>query len=282
MNMGRYNNNRALPTSGELAVILLITGLLSCAPQDVRASETLPEASEVTLRMIERSRAVAQADQGTHYTYQKRSLLERLDTKGNSLKSEEKIYQVTLIGGFPFKRLIKIQGRDLSPEELKAQDTKEMKFRQKFVSTDLNNPDVRKQGLVTPELLDRYQFEVEKRVILSNRPTLVLRFKPKEGKLPSSAIEDKLLNPLAGRLWIDEEDADTARLEVNLVEPVYLGWFGLLGSLTQCDLTLERQRMPDGVWINTKQALLIECRKLIATMRFRTTDESSEFKRMVR
>jgi len=280
--MGRCSNIRALPTSGELAVILLITGLLSCAPQDVRASETLPEASEVTLRMIERSRAVAQADQGTQYTYQKRSLLERLDTKGNSLKSEEKIYQVTLIGGFPFKRLIKIQGRDLSPEELRAEDIQDGKFRKKFVSADKNKPDVRKEGLVTPELLDRYQFVVEKRVILNNRPTLVLRFRPKEGKLPSSAIEDKLLNPLAGRLWIDEEDADTARLEVNLVEPVYLGWFGLLGSLTQCDLFLERQRMPDGVWINTKQALLIECRKLIATMRFRTTDESSEFKRMVR
>jgi len=86
---------------------------------------------------------------------------------------------------------------------------------------------------------------------------------------------------MAGRLWIDEGDADTARVELSLVEPVYLGWFGLLGSLTQLDLTLERQRMPDGVWINTKQALLIECRKLIATMRFRTTDESSEFKKLV-
>jgi hypothetical protein len=279
--MGRCNNIRVLPTSGELVVMLLFTGLLSCAPIGVRATETLPEASEVTRRMIERSRAVAQADR-TEYTYQKRSLLERLDADGHSLKSEEKIYQVTLIGGFPFKRLIKIQGRELSPEELKAEDTKDRKFRQKFVSADLNNPDVRKEGLVTPELLDRYQFVVEKRVILSNRPTLVLRFRPKEGKLPSRTIEDKLLNPMAGRLWIDERDADTARLEVSLVEPVYLGWFGLLGSLTQCDLTLERQRMPDGVWINTKQALLIECRKLIATMRFRTTDESSGFKKLVR
>jgi hypothetical protein len=38
---------------------------------------------------------------------------------------------------------------------------------------------------------------------------------------------------------------------VSLAEPVFLGWFGLLGSLTQCDLALERQRMPDGAWIDT-------------------------------
>ena len=69
---------------------------------------------------------------------------------------------------------------------------------------------------------------------------------------------------MAGRVWVDEADAETARLEVGLVQPVFLGWFGLLGSLTQCDLSLERQRMPDGVWVNTKQALLIQCRKLTA------------------
>jgi hypothetical protein len=87
---------------------------------------------------------------------------------------------------------------------------------------------------------------------------------------------------MAGRLWIDETDADTARLEVSLVEPVFLGWFGLLGSLTQCDVSLERQRMPDGVWINAKQALLIQCRKLMVTMRFRTTEIASGFKKVTR
>jgi len=117
---------------------------------------------------------------------------------------------------------------------------------------------------------------------ISNRATLVLTFKPKEGNLPSRTIEDKLLNRMTGRLWIDEGDADTARLEVSLAEPIFLGWFALLGSLTQCDMTLERQRMPDGAWIDTKQALLIQYRKLTATMRFRTTETSSGFKKVVR
>jgi hypothetical protein len=133
---------------------------------------------------------------------------------------------------------------------------------------------------VTPELLDRYQFVVEKRVVLSNRPTLVLTFKPKEGNLPSGTVQDRVLNRMAGRLWIDEADADTARVEASLVEPISLGWFGFLGSLSRCDLSLERRRMPDGVWTNTKQALLIHCRKLTATMRFRTTEVCSGFQRM--
>ena len=106
--------------------MLLITGLLNCAPQGVSAGELLPEPSEVTRRMVERSQTVAQADHGSQYTYQKRSFLQHLDAVGNPLKSEEKLYQVTLIGGFPFKRLVRIQGRELSREELRTEDAKHL------------------------------------------------------------------------------------------------------------------------------------------------------------
>jgi hypothetical protein len=239
-------------------------------------------ASEVTRRMIERSQAVARAERGTQYTYEKRSLLEPLDAAGHVLKPEEKIYQVTLIGGLPLNRLVKIQGRELSSEELKEEDARQERFRQRFVSGDAKTLAARKEGLVTPELLDRYHFEVKERVILANRPTLVLAFRPKEENLPSKAVQDKLLNRMAGTIWIDEGDADTARLVVSLAEPVWLGWFGLLGSLSRCELTLERQRMPDGVWINTRQVLFIQCRQLMATMRFRTTEESRGVKKVAR
>ena len=65
---------------------------------------------------------------------------------------------------------------------------------------------------MTPELLARYQFAVKQRVVLSNRPTLVVTFKPKDGDLPERSVEDRILNRLTGTLWIDEAEADTARV----------------------------------------------------------------------
>ena len=257
---------------------LLVVGLLICFARSDWAAEALPAASEVTRRMIERAQTVARADQGPQYTYEKRSLLERLDATGQPISSEEKLYPVTLISGFPFNRLVKIQGRELSAEELRKEDVREERFRQRFISADRKKLVAGKEALVTAELLDRYQFAVKERVVLSNRPTLVVTFKPKEGDIPSGTVQDKLLNRMAGTLWIDEGDADTARLTVSLVEPVSLGWFGWLGSLSRCELSLDRQRMPDGVWINARQALLIQCRKLTASLRFRTTEESSGFR----
>jgi hypothetical protein len=229
--------------------------------------------------MIERGQAVAGAEAGPQYTYEKRSLLEHLDATGQVVSSEGKTYQVTLICGIPFNRLVKIHGRELNAEELKREQAREERFKQRFVSTDRKQLVARKEALVTPELLDRYEFAVKERVVLSDRPTLVLTFKPKEGDLPTKRIQDRLLNQMAGTVWIDEGDADTARLAVRLVEPVSLGWFGWLGSLSRCELSLERQRMPDGVWVNAKQVLLIQCRKLGATQRFRATEESCGFRR---
>jgi hypothetical protein len=280
MNSAPRISSKVAPRRRAFPVVILILGLLSWLPCWGRAAEPLPGAAEVTQRMIERSQAVARAAQGPQYTYEKRSSLERLDAAGRPLTSEEKIYEVTLIAGLPFNQLVKIQGRELSPEELSREEARQERFRRRFVSADAKEVAARKEGLVTPELLGRYQFAVEKRVALSNRPTLLLTFKPKEGNLPSAAIQDRVLNRMAGRLWIDEADADIARIKAGLVEPMSLGWFGFLGSLSKCDLSLERQRMPDGVWINTKQALLIHCRKLTAAMRFRTTEECSGFRKV--
>jgi hypothetical protein len=233
----------------------------------------------VTRRLLERAQAVADADEGPQYTYEKRTLLEQLDSAGRAASSEEKIYQVRLVRGFPFNRLVRIQGRELTAEESKHEDEREEKFQQKFVSADRAKLTARKRAMVTPELLARYQFVVKRRVILDERPTLVVSFKPKSEDLPSHSAEDKILNRLIGTLWIDEAEADTARIEASLLDSVYLGLFGWMGSLTRCEMSLTRQRMTDGVWINNRMTLLIQCRKVITSQRFRLTEESRGFNR---
>jgi predicted esterase len=264
-----------------LTVRLFLAGVLSCLlwPVPGRATQSLPEAAEVVRRIVERAQAVARDEAGAHYVYETRALLDHLDAGGQTVTSEERIYQVTLIAGFPFDRLVRIQGRELSGEELRREQRKEERFRQKFSSVNPSNMVARKEAWLTPQLLERYEFVVKERVALDHRATLVLTFSPKEGPLPEKAIQDRFLNRMAGTVWIDEQDADAARLSVRLSETVSLGWFGLLGSLSQCDLSLERKRMPEGVWVNAEQTLRIQYRKLASTIRVRSTEESSGFQK---
>ena len=242
------------------------------------AAEPLPEVSELTRRMVTRAQVVASAQQGSQYTYEKRSCHEQLDASGRSLQTEEKLYQVRLVAGFPFNRLVKVQGRDLTGEELQREERKEERFRQKLTSGGAVEWAARKQGWVTTNLLDRYAFTIRERVIWQGRPTLVLDFKPRDAKLPAKTFMDKILNRIAGTLWVDEADADVARISANLSDSVSLGLLGMLGSLNRCDLTLDRQRMADGVWVNVRQVLLIHGRKLATPLRFRATEQSSGFR----
>lgn len=265
---------------GKLRRMLLLAGLVSSLPAAGQGGEALPPAAEVMQRMLEHAQKVADADETPQYSYEKRSLLENLDATGRTVSSEEKIYQVKLIRGLPFNRLVKVQGRELTPEESRREDAREEKFQKRFVADDRRKMAARKQALVSRELLDHYQFVVKERVMVNNRPTLVVSFKPKDGILPLHSIEDRILNRLSGTLWIDEAEADTARVQANLLESVYLGWLGWLGSLTRCELSLDRQRMPDGMWINSQMTLFIQCRKLVASQVFRLTEESRGFNRL--
>jgi len=108
----------------------------------------------------------------------------------------------------------------------------------------------------------------------------VLTFEPRAGELPVQGTQDRLLNRLAGKLWVDEEDADAVKVSVSLVETLSMGWFGILGSLSKCELTLERLRMPDGVWANARQTLELQVRKLASTKRFRMTEMSGGYRRV--
>ena len=224
---------KACHDGGGFPGMLLVAGLLSCLLGNGHAAEAIPSASQVTRRMIERAQAVAEAEQGPQYTYQKRSVLERLDAAGRPVGSEEKLYQVVLIRGLPFNRLVKIQGRELNAEELRREEAREERFQQRFVSADRRKLAAQKAALVTPELLDRYLFAVKERVVLSNRPTLVLTFKPKDTNLPERKVQDKLLNRMAGTLWVDEAEADTARMVVSLVETFELVFF--FGPTADCN-----------------------------------------------
>jgi len=205
------------------------------------------------------------------------SLVQELNSQGEVIQSTEKKYKVLLIRGWPFSRLVEMQGQQLSEMEMRKEDQKEEEFRKKIAGRDFQKMREKKEAWIKPELLTRFNFNVISNAVYANRQTWVLEFKPKAGG-PENTVQDRIYNRIAGCLWIDVEDAEIARIEAHLNEDLSLGWLGMLGSLKTCNLTLERQKMPEGVWVNAKQILLLVGRKIFSTMRYRATEESSGFR----
>ena len=96
---------------------------------------------------------------------------------------------------------------------------------------------------------------------------------------PEKKIEDKVMKRLAGTVWIDEEQSEVVQLKLGLTADLSLGLFGMIGSLKQFDLTLERARLPEGVWVERKQTLVLGGRKIFSSMHYRTVAESSNFRK---
>jgi len=255
--------------------------LSAAAGPDLNASGATadwPAATNVTRRIVERAQQVARAGNATRYSYDKRALVEELDSNGQAVKSTEKYYSVELIGGLPFSRLVRIGGRELAEKELERETRRETEFRDKVTRMNLRRQAEQGQSWVTQELVDRFEFVILKRETVRGRSTLVLSFAPKSAPATDGSIQDKVLTRLAGTVWVDEQDYEVARLDASLREAISMGWLGLMGSLNHCQITLDRIRMPDGVWVNAKQTLWFVARKLFGSLRYRTTEESSQFR----
>jgi hypothetical protein len=242
-----------------------------------RAASDFPAASNVIHHVIQRAQQVAESGEEARYTYDKRALLEELDADGRVTKSIEKLYKVVLIGGLPFPKLVKVQGRDLSPAELEKQNKREEKFRQKITQVDVKEKARKKEAWISKELVDKFDFTVTKRESVEGRPTLVLVFVPTAAVTSSKSMEDKVLGRVVGTIWIDEQDFEIAKVETKLRGSLSLGWLGMIGSLSKFDMTLIRQRMPDGAWVNVKQTMWVVARKLFESIRFKNLEESSGF-----
>ncbi len=241
-------------------------------------SSEFPTAEWVVDQILDRAVRVAQDTEGCSYIYEQRARVEELDAKNQVLHATEKTYRVFLIQGFPFSRLIGIEGQSLSASELRKEDLREREFRRRITDRDFESMAERKETWVNRELMARYHFTVERREVYEDRTMLVLDFAPRAGLPPAQRIQDQILNRLAGRLWVDEADFEVGKMEVRLIEGFSLGWLGILGSIQECDIEFKRLRMPDGCWVNRGYSVFLTGRKLFMPMRLRMTEKCSGFR----
>src|SRR6185436_18973891 len=196
--------------------------------------------------------------------------------KGAVKERREKQYEVILVAGWPYSKLVKFNGGPLSERQARQEEERERKAREQF-----NRPKKSRGGelmALSQDLIDRYAFTVQHREVLNGRPALVLSFRPRNKDLPVKHISDHVLNHLAGKVWVDEDEFDIAKIDLHLDGKLTL-WDGILASLERFDLTLVRTRMEQGVWINTFFTSSVEGRKLFDSVRYKTQERSTNYRR---
>jgi hypothetical protein len=241
------------------------------------AAEPLPSGDQVVQRMLDRSAARAAVTNAPAWAYEKRTVMLKLDGDAKLEERTEKLYQVRIIQGVPFSQLVKVEGRELTEAELRKEDQREAAFQKRLSGRDPKKALAQREALVTQELVERYQYQTLRREAIHGRQTVAVSFEAKPGKGDDS-IADRVLNRLAGTLWVDEATADVARLEVHLTKGFSIGLLGMLGSIKDCRMDLASTPMTDGTWLPEKTKVSMSARMLLSSVRFQMEETSAGYR----
>lgn len=144
-----------------------------------------------------------------------------------------KTYQVTMIEGSPYQRLIEIDGKPLSP----AQNAEEMKKQQQAVAQRRSeSPDQRKKRIADYEtgrqrdhammeqLTKAFDFRYTGTRKLRGFTVWQLKATPKPGYNPPN-MHAQVLTGMQGQLWIDQKTYQWVKVTAQVIHPVSIAGF---------------------------------------------------------
>ncbi len=201
------------------------------------------------------------------YTYIERDVDNKLDGKGNIKSTEVRTYEILEIYGEQVRRLIEKDDKALDAREAAKQEEKIQKImdrrkneseeerRKRAEREEKEREDDRK---FVRDVADAYNFTLIGTETVGGRDTWVIDGEPRAGFVPHTK-EGKFLSDFRGRVWIDKDDLQLAKLDVECLDTVSWGLF--LARLHKgSKLLLEQTRVNDEVWLPLHVAFKIDVR----------------------
>jgi hypothetical protein len=207
-----------------------------------------PDAQEI----VRRSVAVETADWKAAPNY---SFVER-DTVIKHGAPLSKTYEVLMIEGSPYNKLIAVGGRPLSPGEQAEEDRK---LQQEIQKRKQESPGARARRIakyqrerqqdhaMMMEMAHAFNFKLAGSEKVDGHDTWVLEATPKPGYQPKTR-DTKVLTGMKGKLWVDKEQYHWVKVEAEVFKPVpFYGFLGRVGPGTR--FVLENEPVDGNIWL---------------------------------
>ena len=191
-----------------------------------------------------------------NYTFRQRVELRHLDGKGRLKASAAETYDVRLQEGTPYQVLVQRDDRPLTAAEEKKEQSnlvESMAERRKEserehlkrLSVYERRPDWQREAW--SELAEAFDFQLVREDETLGRRTYVIDAVPRPGYQARSHTA-RLFRSMKGRFWVDRQDHQMVKAEVEAAESFYVGFF-LVRVLKGSRATLELTNVSEGVWM---------------------------------
>jgi hypothetical protein len=249
-----------------LLAALALAGLTAGEPAP------LPDGNTYVLTLVEKQKRREAAL--NNYTYDVEQLLEELDARGAVTSRTVERFEVFYVKGRPVRKLVATGGRPLDRAE---QEAEERRVREKVDELGKDPSALDDPALRLSAILQRYDFRTVRREDLDGWPALVLEFSARPGKRDLEG--DVVLRSLAGRIWVDEAEAEVVRAEVRNTGAIKLA-FGVGATVSGLGVTLDFRKVEDGLWLPARVTAEAEARLLLLKgFRGRSTSIFSHYRR---
>ena len=201
------------------------------------------------------------------YTYVERQETRHLDGHGHVKSTDIKTFDVMEIYGEQVQKLISKDDKPLSQKDAKKEDDKI----QNLIDKRKNESDAERDKRLRKEEKDReesrqfvhevadaYNFRFVGMESLDGRDNYVIQADPRPGYQPHLK-EAKLLPKFRFRVWIDKEDVQWRKIDLECIDTVTFGLL-LFRMHKGAHATLEQTRVNDEVWLQ---------RRIVANVDFR-------------
>jgi hypothetical protein len=201
------------------------------------------------------------------YTYIERDVEKKLDGKGQTKSTETKTYEVLEIYGEQMQRLIEKDDKPLDAKEAAKEEEKIQKVmdkrknesdserRKRAAREEKDREDERK---FLTEVADAYNFTLVGSESLGGRDAWVINGEPRPGFQPHMKYAN-LLPKFHGRVWIDKDDLQMARMDVEALDTISWGLF-LARIHKGTRIVVEQTRVNDEVWLPLHVAFNVDVR----------------------
>ena len=200
----------------------------------------------------------------------------------------DRIYEVTMIGGTPWKRMVKEDGMQLSPA---AQQKERQKLDSVTRQRSAESPEARaeriakyqkqrqRDQLLMDQLAKAFDFTLTGNQTIDSHEVFVLRATPREGYMPPNK-ESRVLTGMEGQLWIDTQTFQWVKVTAHVIHPVSI--IGFLAEVEPgTEFELEKSPVAPGIWLPTHFAVKSSSRILSVFGHHTQEDETySDYKRI--
>lgn len=213
-----------------------------------------PDAREIMRRSVEAN------DQNwkiaRNYTFLERVEEHQLDSAGRIKTKEIKTFDVTLLEGSPYRRLVERNDHPLAPDEKKKEQEK---LTRSIAERSKETPAARGRRIaeyekrrerereMMREVSNAFDFRMAGTQQIDGRECWIVEATPHPGYQPHSQ-STKALPHLRGKLWVDRQTLQWAKVDAEVISPVSWGLF-LLRLEPGAHIGMDQTRVNNEVWL---------------------------------